>query len=115
MDWDPDQRYWDDRRKHMPLEHVEWKDVVKSTRHGDSHYVNGLSPAEIETLELECVTDGIPLPDNHPTRRRFYREHQNVVGASKGEETNIVYSEWHKGGAVHGRPITREELRKKGL
>jgi hypothetical protein len=37
-----------------------------------------------------------------------------VVGASKGEETDLVYAEWPITNGVHGRPITDDELKKKG-
>lgn len=79
-----------------------------------ARYKPGLS-ISIEDMEMQCVAQGTELPKSHPTRRMFYRKYDFVVGASKGEETQYVYAEWHQNGAVHGRPITLAELRTKGL
>jgi hypothetical protein len=35
------------------------------------------------------------------------------IGASKGQQTDLIYVEYHQCGAVHGRPIAPEELAKK--
>lgn len=115
MDWNPDQRYWERRQKHMPVPHVDWKDVVKSTKQGDAHYKPNMTEEEIKKIEMDCVTHGTELPGTHPSRKRYFLRYDTVIGSSKGEETTIVYSEWARSGAVHGRPITEGELKKKGM
>ena|SRR3990172_13222254 len=114
MDWDPKKRFPAPWQKHKPVTHVPWADVVKSTKHNVAHYKDGL-PQTIEKIEMECVKKGDELPRDHPTTRRFWRKLEFVVGASKGEQTQFVYAEWHKAGGVHGRPITEAELKIKGM
>ena len=92
---------------------MPWADVVKSTKTGDAHYKSGL-PRSIETIEEECIATGNELPFVIPAKRRFWMQLDFIVGASKGEETGIVYAEWPITNGVHGRPITENELKKKG-
>jgi hypothetical protein len=35
------------------------------------------------------------------------------IGASAGEKTALIYVEYMNSGAVHGRPITREQINQK--
>lgn len=110
-------RRWASRKKHLrPSRKIAWEDVVKATgeKHGWARYARNL-PMAIEEIELSCLENGIELPQQGLVRR-FWREFAFSVGASEGEETTLVYVEWHSAGDVHGRPITRAELiRNKGL
>jgi hypothetical protein len=47
-----------------------------------------------------------------PNLAVYYREYSEVIGASQGEETNLVRVEWNPDptGAYHGRPISEKEL-----
>ena len=110
MNWDPEDRYWEPWLKHLPIPRKPWAKVVESTKHGNARYKRGLP----QSLEMGCVERGVELPRVHPTKRRYYLEFAFIVGASKGKETKLVYAEWHIKGPVHGRPITWDELQKKG-
>jgi hypothetical protein len=47
-------------------------------------------------------------------RKIYWKQMDHIVGASNGRETSYIYVEYGSMGNVHGRPITKEELRKKG-
>lgn len=73
------------------------------------------SDASRKDLEMLCVRNGTELnPGGARTKRCFFMRMDSVVGASNGEETKYVYAEYLISGEVHGRPITAEELRRKG-
>lgn len=113
LQWDESQRYWEDRHKHKPWpQRISWRKQVKQTKHDDAKYAPGV---DIEELEMRCVAEGQELPrDIRPTVRRFFLDTGETIGASEGEETTVVYVEWGNDGRVHGRPITKRELRRKG-
>lgn len=70
---------------------------------------------QIRELEMNCVKEyGTKFPSKRPHVRQFFQQLDFVVGASQGIEVNYIYVEWHQAGAVHGRPISEEELRRKG-
>lgn len=114
MAWDESARYWQYRKKHLPLPNHEWQKVVEWTRNDAARYKLGL-PMEIEQIEMECVRTGNEMRrDRRVTVKRYWKEFDFVVGASEGMETKYVYAEWHSTNAVHGRPITLDELHRKG-
>jgi hypothetical protein len=74
----------------------------------------------IEQFEMEAVTgQGHEIFPRHKENvRMFWREFANLgfaVGASEGEETRYIYVEYNSSGPVHGRPMTLEGLRAKGV
>lgn len=99
-------------KKHRPPPRRSWWEIVQATKHGNARYHPDLVN-RIEQLEMLCVRQG-QLYGRRSVIRDFWLRFEFVVGASKGKETNYVTAEWHQSGPVHGRPITAEELRKKG-
>jgi hypothetical protein len=76
-----------------------------------------LTEPQIRRLELRCVQESgaaIIPPKHHVIE--FFMEITDFgfsVGASNGEETDYIYVEYHQAGAVHGRPITWNQLQQK--
>ena len=99
-------------KKHRPPPRWPWPRIVAATKHGPAYYHPDLVN-QIEELEMLCVREGEEF-GGHAFVRDFWRMFDFVVGASKGAETRYVFAEWSSEGHVHGRPITAEELRKKG-
>jgi hypothetical protein len=69
-----------------------------------------------ESLELADGWHEI-LPQARPNVRMFWREfldRDTPIGASDGQETRYVLVKYDCTGTVHGQPIARRELRKKG-
>ncbi len=88
-------------------------------------YHIALTPPIIRRLELGCIevadetneSAGTEiLPQLKPHVREFWREvvELDVVGASLGEETKFIYVTYQSCGIVHGRPMTKRELRQRG-
>ena len=115
--------YWSDNgQKHIPAPNTPWKQVLISTRkdqraHAKYHPLLGM--VDIEVLEMGVVRSG--FHENSQFSKAacelFWREITGLtesIGASEGQATNYVYVEYHSSGAVHGRPITKRELRQKG-
>jgi hypothetical protein len=121
--------YWErNYPKHRPVANILWEQVVESTGHqgkrgrqrGKPIAKYGPHPritlALIEQMEMAAVR--IPereLPRVHPTVRAFWSEQGEVIGAIAGEETKYIYVEWDLCGAVHGRPMTKQELISRGM
>ena len=107
--------------KHHPEPRLPWREVVRSTgeRGGIAKYgPHGEVTVEyIERIEMETVrmADHELLPRCKPTVRAFWRKMDQRVGASNGEVTEYVYVEWHLNGSVHGRPMTKKDLEKRGM
>ena len=103
---------WVPYRKHRPLPGLSWDEVVAASKEGPAYYHPDLVD-RIEELEMRCIRLGQQI-GQHSAIRDYWIELAEVVGASKGKETRYVFAEWHQTGPVHGRPITRDELRRKG-
>ena len=114
-------------RKHSSPPRVEWKKLLESTRHGDALYHPDVQGRR-ELLEMQCVRDGIDngreiLNDDgtrdHPNIREFWMDCGEVVDASWGRETTYVFAVWEyfadELNEVHGRPMTLDELRRRGV
>jgi hypothetical protein len=102
----------------LPAPGVPWVDLIEETARQKApalYHPDYANNKRREILELECVRLGTQFKEVPSSRRSFYRLMDHIVGASKGEETFYVYAEWAASGPVHGRPITRDELRKKGV
>jgi DNA polymerase II small subunit/DNA polymerase delta subunit B len=95
--------------------------VVRGTggRKGVARYAPSLSLAQIEQMEMETVTvQGLGneiLAGTKPHVREFWRDMGRTIGASNGRETEYIFVVYHLSGAVHGYPITEEELRSIGV
>ena len=79
-------------------------------------YDPNLTMHEIREMEMDCVLRGMgmALPQRVPHVRRFYRVFDRAIGASNGEKTECILVQYNSDGAVHGYPVTREYLRKRG-
>jgi hypothetical protein len=88
------------------------------TEHGTARCHPFFKPADIERLEMACVTGaGRELPVTKPKVKSFWMEvgeNGGVLGASDGEETPYLYAERTMSGDVHGRPMTARQLRARG-
>jgi hypothetical protein len=108
-----DQQVWRPYAKHRPEPKRSWPEQVDRTRNDDARYAPWV---DIEQIETQCAQDegNRFRDDRRPTVRRYWLDAGTVIGASNGNETSFVYVEWHSAGFFHGRPITRDELRRKG-
>ena len=118
--------WYDHGRKHHPVYEVDWRDVVRGMREGrksPARYHPSMTTEVIRHLEMgmiETNEDGVTVgateiePRPNPNVRLFWREFNDTVGASNGEETRFVLVEYSQSGSVHGRPITWTELQRKG-
>ncbi|MBW3541557.1 MAG: hypothetical protein KY476_14915 [Planctomycetes bacterium] len=110
--------YWvADRPKHWPPRPELWREIIQRT--GDkgvpARYSPDLSLTEIEQMEMACVLGaGIEFDSPEAHVRYFFQEFENSIGASAGSLVEHIYVEYHQSGPVHGRPISIEELRRKG-
>jgi hypothetical protein len=76
--------------------------------------------AQIEAMEMGAIENAQKHPEHELPRmkdhvRAFWMRFDLVVGASNGETTNYIYVEWHFNGSVHGRPMTKRDLIRKGM
>jgi hypothetical protein len=110
MEWQ--EPTWLSYRKHRPPPGLSWAEIVWATKEGPAFYHPNVV-GRIEELEMLCVRTGEEL-GGHAFVRDFWLRFDFVVGASKGEETHYFLAEWASSGDVHGRPISAEELRRKG-
>jgi hypothetical protein len=124
MPW-PDEPQWIDRKKHKPPPRVAWAKLVVDTAGSDTPAFYCFD-VDIETLEMDCVRKGItqgreivkPENERHPYIREFWMHCGRIIGASNGKETEYMFAQWEACGSineVHGRPITIEELRQRGV
>jgi hypothetical protein len=64
---------------------------------------------------MQCFNKKQLLYEAYPTRYYWCR-FSRCIGASQGEETEFILVEHNAStGDVHGHPVTRRELKKKGL
>lgn len=114
--------YWVEPDKHQfPHGATDWGEVVVRTGEGRriARYRNRLPNVEIETIEMsfQCLLDGATEEEflggfifQKRIERFYYVICDGIVGASLGQETNIVKVRYHQVGSVHGHPITEREL-----
>jgi hypothetical protein len=107
---------WQYYKKHLPPSErtKPWAHVVRETR--DRSHKSYYHPAflgRIEELETTTLHNGILLYEDGPVRY-YWREFEEIIGASCGEVTMFILVECHMTGPFHGHPVTWEELRKKG-
>jgi hypothetical protein len=93
---------------------VAWAKLVADSKNEVAYYSPLVSEADQQTLELNCIDNGTELPRRSSHKRTFYMDTGTEIGASNGKPTTYIFVEWLSMGEVHGRPITVEELRKKG-
>jgi hypothetical protein len=76
-------------------------------------YDPNLTTAEIEQMEMECVTAhrGTPIPTSICHLQTFYRRMDTEIGACDGKKTAYIVVKYNSTGDVHGYPITVERLR----
>jgi hypothetical protein len=98
-------------RKHRPPEGLSWQQIVDNTKNGNALYC--ITEADQRQAEAECLMNG-PLLREIKNKRMFFMEMDQVIGASEGVETKFIYVEWLVSGECHGRPITEQELKRKG-
>jgi hypothetical protein len=106
----------------MPLYHKkgDWNRVVRGTNDPKkkpvARYIPSLSHDDIRQMEFDCVQadQGTPRPIA-PNKRGLWRKMPQVIGASLGQETCFIYVELMQSGDYHGRPITADELKEKGV
>mgnify|MGYP001558570749 CR=1 FL=1 len=130
MDWpNPLWRFY---KRHRPPPREQWSKLVKDTSQSEAmaYYCPGF---DIETWEMECVNGALLkakgngvvnecheiVRDNpHEHVREFWMNCKQLVGASKGEETEYLFAQWEVCGGtneVHGRPMTKEQLKQRGV
>jgi hypothetical protein len=106
---------WANFRKHVPPPRVSWMQLVSDSKNQVAFYHPAhSSPTERESLEIKCVKEGVCFCER-PNMRYYYLKLGFIVGASDGGETEYICAEYHISGAVHGRPITPGELRRRGV
>ncbi len=54
-------------------------------------------------------------PSPRRNERVFWMRMPEIIGASQGEETDLIYVIYNRSGTVHGYPITETELRRAGV
>jgi len=105
-------------RVHKKASKQQWDQsrAVRSTKGGKAQFnpYTYRTYDLIHALELRCIDEGTSIYDGGDLKT-YYMEDEMLVGASKGEKTYLVFVEWHKRDGFHGRPISRQELRTKGV
>ncbi len=116
--------------KHHPRYNEPWSRVVKETGknpQSNARYHPSLTLLAIEELEMSVFGEAGEvdqeagwneiLPRSRSNVRMFWREFtelEHSVGASRGVETKFVLVKYDMSGTLHGHPITRNELIRKG-
>ncbi len=114
---EPVQPQWKPYVKHMALK-VPWKKAIDATRRpGSARYHPSVNQKE---LEMRCLAEGRVDEAALLTQgiREYWMDCEQVIGASLGKETTFVFVQWQVCGdvnEVHGRPITLQELRNRGM
>lgn len=94
---------WTDHgRKHVPPKRINWKEIIKSTLHGDAKYTIGLNIQKIEKYVWEY---GLPCKDNLWRVMQF----EEVIGAYEGAETTCMVVK-NSANTIHGHPISHAEM-----
>lgn len=106
---------WQQYGKHRPPPNIGKKELIERTgqSEGIAYYHRFISLVEQEKMELACIANGIFFRE-HRHKRMYFMDTRHIIGASDGAETSLLYVEHLSGGEVHGRPITVDELRRKG-
>ena len=68
---------------------------------------------KIRELEKKCLTEGEEIRNSDHVLKAYMKT-DVVVGVCSGAETNYVFAELTSAGVYHGRPISREALKKMG-
>ena len=117
-------RTWQRRLKHRKATIRTWDngDAKRwSAQHqSESQYNPHLFGTDdsVRDLELRCIDEGIEIPSSSKVKRMFYMERRDLgdyIGVCSGELTYFVIAEWHRSGAIHGRPISPTALQQKGI
>ena len=115
---------WDNHGdKHRPPPGIVWRKLVKETTGSPGYYLPTVTVQQQREWELRCIErtpDGMRYAHGNlitetNSKRTFWMDAGEVVGASAGVETRYIFVEWAVSGAVHGRPISPQELRRKGV
>jgi len=88
---------------------------VKSTGEPgeEACYHPSITIARQEAMEMGCIApERLFSVLRH--KRMYFMDIGRIIGASSGEETSVLYVEHLTSGEVHGRPITANDLRRKG-
>lgn len=115
---------WDQigHRKHRKSNPKHWERSLTTAMTGDGDETAQFDPAitdqQIQKLEMDCVA-GVEgagtLIRDRCKKRTYYIQMNQEIGASAGKKTNFIFVEYVSSGFVHGRPITWDELKKKGV
>lgn len=85
--------------KHKPRANLSWKEIIKSTQHGDAMYKPGIN---IQELELHAWSHGQQV--SIPGKNYKVFKHNKIVGANSGKETCYMRVECNTN-TIHGHPI----------
>jgi hypothetical protein len=117
LPWQPPQ--WDrvSNQKHRTASKRNWERSTTRAWTGEKNetaqFDPNLTDGQIERMEIEATTgEGIQIQDRCH-KRTFYRRINQIIGASAGEHTVYIFVEYHNTGAVHGRPMTWNEIEAK--
>ena len=101
--------------KHRVSSSANWTDVVDQTKSNGypAKYVPAMTDREQKLLEISCIRAENLIVEKFSVRAYFMKVGR-IVGASDGEETRFIYVEHRREGPVHGRPMTEDQLKKKG-
>jgi len=113
-DWHPAR--WAEYDKHFPERGMTWDELVRRTGEGDeiACYHPKFTPQVIKNMEMS-------YKQGHFLYRKgsggnlidvYFLPYTAVIGASQGEETNVVLVFRAQEGSVHGYPISEDELEK---
>jgi hypothetical protein len=106
--WAPEDDGYD---KHLPEYQGEWGKIVESTRNGGiAKYHPDLTHEQIRSIEM--TLDVSRQFYGSEDGGYFYQLCTRIIGASDGEETDIVFIKAGNCGAVHGQPITKSHFRR---
>ena len=78
-----------------------------------SQFDPSLDDAELEKLQIACVTKEGTLIHDRCHKRTYFQNIGKVIGACAGEKTSLIFVEYVNCGLVHGWPISEKELKKK--
>src|SRR6266496_1999247 len=96
--------------KHLPDYLRTWPNVIDSTANGGiAKYHPDLTRAQIEQIEMSIDESQYLIRSHYGGY--FYQLCTRIIGASDGEETDIVFIKVGSCGAVHGQPITKKHFR----
>jgi hypothetical protein len=110
MPWQ--KKTWVPLKKHEPRSGVAWDKVVAETGEPDakSRFKEGIGPKTAKKFQEEFESEGRLFSDRGH-ERYYYVICDEIIGASEGEETNIVKVKWLDSGTVHGQPYAESRLR----